>query len=160
AAAGQGLVVVSEDPPVERAPRQQLVVGAEVDQLAAAQQQDLVGPPDLGQSVGDQQRGAAFEHPADGLLDQVLGGGVDGAGGVVEHEDRRVGQQRPRDGQPLALAAGQGDAALADDGVVAVVELADELGGLRVFGRPYDGVDRKSTRLNSSHVKISYAVFC
>src|SRR5690606_39283359 len=26
---------------------------------------------------------------------------------------------------------------------------------------PYDGsLDRKSTRLNSSHVKISYAVFC
>src|SRR5690606_41713225 len=24
----------------------------------------------------------------------------------------------------------------------------------------YDGPDRKSTRLNSSHVKISYAVFC
>src|SRR5690606_41894170 len=26
--------------------------------------------------------------------------------------------------------------------------------------KPVDGVDRKSTRLNSSHVKISYAVFC
>src|SRR5690606_41351582 len=26
--------------------------------------------------------------------------------------------------------------------------------------RPVLGVDRKSTRLNSSHVKISYAVFC
>src|SRR5690606_23885750 len=25
---------------------------------------------------------------------------------------------------------------------------------------PYEGSDRKSTRLNSSHVKISYAVFC
>src|SRR5215475_1214228 len=25
---------------------------------------------------------------------------------------------------------------------------------------PVDGADRKSTRLNSSHVKISYAVFC
>src|SRR5690606_40809899 len=24
----------------------------------------------------------------------------------------------------------------------------------------YDAIDRKSTRLNSSHVKISYAVFC
>src|SRR6267378_5534779 len=24
----------------------------------------------------------------------------------------------------------------------------------------WDGVDRKSTRLNSSHVEISYAVFC
>src|SRR5207302_6300493 len=27
-------------------------------------------------------------------------------------------------------------------------------------GRQYDRSDRKSTRLNSSHVKISYAVFC
>src|SRR5437870_13524259 len=27
-------------------------------------------------------------------------------------------------------------------------------------GRPYRGIDRKSTRLNSSHVAISYAVFC
>src|SRR5690606_41098026 len=26
--------------------------------------------------------------------------------------------------------------------------------------RGKDGIDRKSTRLNSSHVKISYAVFC
>src|SRR5438874_10702222 len=25
---------------------------------------------------------------------------------------------------------------------------------------PYSGTDRKSTRLNSSHVEISYAVFC
>src|SRR5690554_4639332 len=25
---------------------------------------------------------------------------------------------------------------------------------------PFDGIDRKSTRLNSSHVRISYAVFC
>src|SRR5690606_41554110 len=31
-------------------------------------------------------------------------------------------------------------------------------GGLAVDGA--GGVDRKSTRLNSSHVKISYAVFC
>src|SRR5690606_40472351 len=27
-------------------------------------------------------------------------------------------------------------------------------------GRQYIAIDRKSTRLNSSHVKISYAVFC
>src|SRR5690606_40576025 len=31
--------------------------------------------------------------------------------------------------------------------------------GISVPG-PVAGVDRKSTRLNSSHVKISYAVFC
>src|SRR5690606_41137925 len=31
---------------------------------------------------------------------------------------------------------------------------------LTVAGRADDPEDRKSTRLNSSHVKISYAVFC
>src|SRR5258708_16038763 len=32
---------------------------------------------------------------------------------------------------------------------------------LQLFsGRGYDGTDRKSTRLNSSHQIISYAVFC
>src|SRR5438874_9214153 len=30
----------------------------------------------------------------------------------------------------------------------------------RDFGPEEDGADRKSTRLNSSHVEISYAVFC
>src|SRR5690606_42135550 len=35
-------------------------------------------------------------------------------------------------------------------------------GGVKVFLQAYKaaGQDRKSTRLNSSHVKISYAVFC
>src|SRR5436309_7062429 len=32
--------------------------------------------------------------------------------------------------------------------------------GLADVGRAPDPLDRKSTRLNSSHVKISYAVFC
>src|SRR2546426_3026500 len=29
-----------------------------------------------------------------------------------------------------------------------------------IFGLPFDSIDRKSTRLNSSHLVISYAVFC
>src|SRR5690606_17815716 len=32
--------------------------------------------------------------------------------------------------------------------------------GRRARGRGHDRLDRKSTRLNSSHVKTSYAVFC
>src|SRR3989442_4294352 len=31
---------------------------------------------------------------------------------------------------------------------------------MRVYGSSGSGADRKSTRLNSSHVRISYAVFC
>src|SRR5438874_8013373 len=37
-----------------------------------------------------------------------------------------------------------------------VVDVAARLVGLRLEGE----LDRKSTRLNSSHVEISYAVFC
>src|SRR5699024_12542685 len=36
---------------------------------------------------------------------------------------------------------------------------AGKVGGAMVVWRVF-GVDRKSTRLNSSHVSISYAVFC
>src|SRR5690606_41362126 len=50
-----------------------------------------------------------------------------------------------------------------DGGVVTLLEgnefiVADRTGDV-VPGTP-QGLDRKSTRLNSSHVKISYAVFC
>ena len=45
---------------------------------------------------------------------------VDGGGGVVEDEDARVGEQRAGQRDALALAAGQGEPLLADDGVVAV----------------------------------------
>src|SRR3989442_2792758 len=41
-------------------------------------------------------------------------------------------------------------------------ELVIALGGLIGIGggADHDRIDRKSTRLNSSHVRISYAVFC
>src|SRR5471032_1032584 len=44
--------------------------------------------------------------------------------------------------------------------VVFAVFEAEEMGmlGARAFAR--DGADRKSTRLNSSHITTSYAVFC
>ena len=62
----------------------------------------------------------------------VLGVGVERAGGLVEDEDGRVLEQRARDREALALAAGERGAALADDGVVAVGQAADEV--VRVGG--------------------------
>src|SRR5690348_18129465 len=40
-----------------------------------------------------------------------------------------------------------------------VLELGDD-GGYAINGQPVPKEDRKSTRLNSSHPSISYAVFC
>ncbi len=58
---------------------------------------------------------------------------VDRRGGVVEDQDAGIGQQRPGQGHPLALAAGQGQALLPDHRVVALRQPGDELvrlGGL------------------------------
>src|SRR5437773_5691461 len=43
-----------------------------------------------------------------------------------------------------------------------IVALNTDRGVRRLKGpeRPVNGLDRKSTRLNSSHITISYAVFC
>ena len=68
---------------------------------------------------------------------------VDGAGGVVEDQDRRVDEQRARDRDALALAARQRVAALADDRVVAVRQLEDELLGAGRARRRADLLERR-----------------
>src|SRR5256885_2820897 len=80
-----------------------------------------------------------------------------------EH-DRRRGRARvvargdPRLRQPLAdELRGVGEHGTAGDVVGVVVAVDDIANGL--IGHGGDG-DRKSTRLNSSHLVISYAVFC
>src|SRR5690606_42084072 len=78
---------------------------------------------------------------------------VDEAGGEVVRHQRGVGQQpigqRLQPGLARDLRAG---APLGLVGQVEVFQARLAVGGL--------DVDRKSTRLNSSHVKSSYAVFC
>src|SRR3712207_7968180 len=74
---------------------------------------------------------------------------------LFRSEHAWVGEERARDRDALLLAAGQLHAALPDDRRVPGGERADEVVRVRVARR-----DRKSTRLNSSHANISYAVFC
>ena len=72
------------------------------------------------------------------LLDPRFGLHVHGAGAVVEDQDLRPHQERPRDGDPLLLAAGEVRAALFDVGVVPFGERHDEVVGLGRFGRRDD----------------------
>src|SRR5699024_11826959 len=82
----------------------------------------------------------------------------------VQEDDVRRGEQGTGHGEPLPLAPGQGCATWPHAGVQAVRERVDQRteahpGEHRGQRRIVRG-DRKSTRLNSSHVSISYAVFC
>ena len=78
--------------------------------------------------------GGAF----DGALNLVLGGAVDGTGRIIQNEDGRIGEKGTRQGNPLALAARQGDATFADDGCIAVRKAHDEFVGLRRLGCRFD----------------------
>src|SRR5262245_63309242 len=60
----------------------------------------------------------------------------------------RIGTRCLLDGLGLFVAGSQ------EHSVQLLIEEAEQMGG-----RP-DALDRKSTRLNSSHLGISYAVFC
>ena len=68
----------------------------------------------------------------------ALGRGVDRGGGVVEDQHARVGEQRARDRQALALPARERQAALADARLDTVGQARDELVGLRAARGLFD----------------------
>src|SRR5690606_42049349 len=62
------------------------------------------------------------------------------------------------DALPIFCAVGHATASLRASEAALGVEVSEQTKLLRRLN--FLGEDRKSTRLNSSHVKISYAVFC
>ena len=65
-------------------------------QVAVVKDHDAVAFLDGGQAVSDDHRGAAFHHAFDGLLDELLGLGVDRAGRFVKDQDRWVERVQTR----------------------------------------------------------------
>ena len=118
-----------------------------LDDPAVVEHDDVPGAPDRREAVGDHDRRAAGQQPAQALLDPALGVDVDVRGRLVEHEDPRVGDQRAGEGDELALAGRELDAALADLGVVAVLERGDEVVGAdRARGRLDPRASRPAAR--------------
>ena len=130
-----------EDLAVEGVRREQLRVGAGRDHVAAVESEHALGERDRREPVGDHESCAVLEQGAEGCVDLLFDVDVDRAGRVVEDEDRRVEEQRPRDRHALALAARERVAALTDDRVVAVGEPHDELVGVRGLRGRLDGLE-------------------
>ena len=79
------------------------------------------------QPMRDGDHGAPAHQAAERFADRFLGFAVERRGGLVEQQDRRVLQERARNGDALALAARQLDAAVADHGRDAVRQRLDEV---------------------------------
>ena len=123
---------------VEAAAGEQFPVGADVGDAAAVHHHDAVGVADRRQAVGDDQGGAPRGEAVERLLDQRLGAGVEGGGGLVQEQHRRVAEHGAGDGDALALAAGEVGAARAGEAVEAGGELVGELGDGGFAGRGLD----------------------
>ena len=83
-------------------------------QAALVEHQHLVGVFDGRQAMRDHQRGAIGHQPLQRVLHQAFGLVVERGGGFVEDQDRRILEDRARDREALALAAGQQAAVFAD----------------------------------------------
>ena len=104
---------------------------ADLDDAAAVEHDDLVGVAHGREPVRDRDRRPPLGEPLERLLHRALGLRVERRGRLVEDEDRRVAQDRPRDRDALLLAAREAVAALADDRVVALGQRGDQLVDLR-----------------------------
>ena len=102
-------------------------MGAGLDHLALVEHDDLVRVDDRRQPVRDHERRAAAHQLAERALHGDLALRVERRGRLVEEQDRRVAQDRARDGDALLLTARQAGAPLSRHGVVAVGEARDEL---------------------------------
>ena len=89
------------------------------DDAALVEHHQPVHARDGGEPVRDGDHGLAFHQVAEARLDRGLDLGIERRGGLVQHQDRRVLQDHARDGDALALAAGELHAALADLRVIA-----------------------------------------
>ena len=94
---------------------------------AAVQDENQVCILDGGDALGDDELRRLRDLGAQRSADLRVGFRIDGGGRIVEDQDLRLFQQRPRDTQPLLLSAGDVRAALLDVGVVFVRHLLNEL---------------------------------
>ncbi len=105
------------------------------DDAAVVQHQNLVGGKHGADALRDDEGRALRVFRLQRRLDAALRFHIDGAGAVVQDEDRRLDEQGAGDGDALLLPAGKVDAALADLGVIAAGQRHDKVVGLGHFGR-------------------------
>ena len=121
-------------------------MGARGDDLAAVDDGDAIGPPRGREPVGDDDHGFLAEAALQALLNDGLGGGVEGARRLVKEENGRAADQSPSNRDPLPLARRHPDAALADRLVVALWPRGDKVVGAGLAGRSLDlGAGRVGT---------------
>src|SRR5262245_34914735 len=105
----------------------QIVMAAVLDQPAAFNGNDAIGGAHGRQAMRNDEDRASLGDALHVLLNHPLAFIIEGARRLVEDQDARIHDERARYGDALALAAGKGGAALADNGVIALGQFQNEV---------------------------------
>ncbi len=97
-----------------------------LDNAASLHHQNAVGLQHSSKPMRDHQRRASGHHVVERALHLRLMLRVEGRRRLVKQEDRRILEDRARDGEPLPLPAGQSHATLPEPGLVTRDELTDK----------------------------------
>ena len=106
---------------------EQLIVGADGGDAAAFENGDAVGAANGRKPMRDHHHGAVLHQVGQRGLHQGFAFGIERRGGFVQNQDGRVLEDGARDGQALALAAGEPEALFADHRLVALRHVQDEV---------------------------------
>src|SRR5918993_1511033 len=104
------------------------------DYPAVLQNQDEVRASHGVEIVGNNQGRLSGHEAIQGFLDLCLALDVEAGHRLVQDQEGGVADDGPGDGYPLALPSGEGVAPLADDGLVPIFEVHDEVVGVGCFG--------------------------
>src|SRR5580658_5528908 len=105
---------------VHSADGQQLLMSALFRYHACLENNDFVGIPNGAETVRDRDDGSSFHEAFQSFDHEPLGFGVERCGGLVEDKNRCVANDSASDSDSLPLPSGEGESALAHQGVVAV----------------------------------------
>ena len=89
-----------------------------LDDAAPVEDQDPIERPHGRQAMRHHDRGAPGHQPLHRLLNQPFRFGIEARGGLVEDQDRSVGQEGAGQRDPLAFAARELDPPFTDQGRV------------------------------------------
>ena len=134
-AAAAGAELQRRQAGVQRVRAHQRVVSSRGDDAAALHHGDAICMANGGEAMRDDEHGAPLHQPLECQLHHALALRVERAGGLVEQQDRTVGQNRAGDRQALPLPARQTNAPLSEERVVAIGQRVDEFGRVGRFAR-------------------------
>src|SRR5690606_7486804 len=95
---------------------EEFVVGAGLDDAAAVEDQDQIGAPHGTETMSDDEARAPFGQMSDRSRQCAFGLGVDGARGLVEDENARMGKEGAKETNELPLSCRKTRAPIADLG--------------------------------------------